>query len=261
MNTTIGYWTDESQKIKSQLVEFMLGEMAKKIPQIGSLEYTTQWKDHPRLWEYATAIECSNPHNTDSILDVGGLNNLLGWYLHNKLGCGITQIGLNKQDATNHNKNNPDHRKVSMLPICADIRDLKYKEDFDIVYCINVIEHVREHARKNKPPRNWQHGRSAYWGRFLDANWTYEEEQERLFVEALAKAIVSDGLLVITFDFNNHGGWKRQNKCAYMRNTDDIMERIVEPSGLKIVGEVDYDTTYAVTCNRPSSTGIIVLKK
>lgn len=260
MNSTIGLWTEENKEIKQKLINFVSGEFAKKIPQIGSIIHDSFAK-HPRIWEYATTIAHSDPAGKD-VLDVGGLNNLLGWYLHNELNCYVTQLGLSKEDERNFRKNIPARRNIRINGMAEDIRNIKYAENFDIVYCINVIEHVREVARKENPPAGWRHGVSTYWDtRFTDAKWEYEEQQEIVFVKSLARAVKPGGLVVITFDFKDHGGWKKQDKCAYMKNEHDIMFRIVNTSNLKVVGDIDYETEHPVDCHPPASTGIIVLKK
>ncbi len=102
---------------------------------------------------------------------------------------------------------------------------------------------------------------SPYWGNYPNAQWDRESEEEQSFVRALAKAVIPGGMLIVTFDFNNHGAWKRQNKCAYMRSHEDVVERIIKPSGLIVVGDIDYKTKHDVDCHPPASTGIIVLTK
>ncbi len=260
MNTTIGYWTDESQKIKSQLVQFMLGEMANKIPQIGSLHYKKECKNHPRLWEYATAVTLSNL-NKSTVLDVGGLNNLLGWYVHDVCKCTVVQNGLNAQDQLDFKNNCGERENLRIKAVCEDMRKATYENEFDIVYCINVIEHIREVARKERPTAHWKPGLTHYWDFKMQADWDYESEQEKVFVKSIAKAVKPGGLVVITFDFNNIGGWRKQIKCAYMRHIQDVIDRIVKPSGLKVIGDIDYETEHKVDCHPAASTGIIVLEK
>jgi len=267
---TIGKWTPETLALKNNLTEFMMGEWKNKEPQLGGILHKENHKNHPRFWEYANAIHCGQPQKNQNILDAGGLNNIMGWYLHNKIDCFVTQLGLSKVDEVNFKKNFLENIRCQSLHnqffringICADICTMHYEEDFDIVYSINVIEHVRELARKSKKTKNWVFGKTPYWDKRFDSNLDFESEQEILFVKALAKAVKPGGLLIITFDFMNQTGWKCQNKCAYMRSFEDVIDRIVEPSGLQLIGEIDKKVYKNTTkMNPPASTGIIVFKK
>lgn len=255
---TIGKWTKESLAIRQELADFMLGEFVRKEPQIGSILHTQKCSVHPRLWEYATAITNANPEKKE-ILDAGGLNNLLGWFLHKKYDCTIMQTGLNAQDEQNFKKNcKPGTLNINGL--CLDMRRSTYVDKFDIVYSINVIEHVREIARKEEKRKHWKYGKTYYW----NDKWPesqYEKEEENKFVKALAMALKPGGLLVITYDLFTRGVWRRQPRCAYMRSFDDIMERIVEPSELTLVGEID-EVEYPPKLIDPRcSTGIVIMRK
>lgn len=259
INCTIGKWWDGSLAIKQSMVEFMLEEWRKKIPQMGSIKYGETHQNHPRFWEYATAIYHSQPKGKE-ILDVGGLNNLMGWYLHNRMDCFVIQLGLNLKDERNFVENLPQGQSLKINGLRIDIREAPYKEAFDIVYCINVIEHIRPLARRDNPPAGWKFGRSSYWDK-TEADWEQEEKSENIFVKALVDAVKPGGLLVISYDFISQGEWKCQAKCAYMRDAEDVIERIVKPSKLNLIGKIDENIYPRGNIQPNCSTGIVFLKK
>jgi SAM-dependent methyltransferase len=260
INCTIGKWWPESIEFKKQLSDFMLGEWKKKIPQRGSIGHVEHGVNHSRMWEYSTALAFTNPQKHQNILDVGGVNNLLGWFLHNRIGCFVTQVGINEIDEINFKKNCEPEQRLTINCLTEDIRNLSYDKDFEIVYCISVLEHVREDAREEKN-KKFRRGKEAFWKTIPKNEEEYEETREKLFIESLARAVRPGGILCITFDYKKHGNWRAQYRGAYLRNTKDIYKRIVEPSKMKIIGNMDYETIYPAELKPPTSTGIVFLRK
>lgn len=253
---TIGKWSTKSKTIREDLRSYLSD--CGVIPQIASLEHIEGCRNHPRLWEYASAIAETNPINK-KILDVGGLNNFMGWYLSEKCNCKVTQVGLCEDDMINLKKNLLRKPECKINGICGDIRKVDIDEQFDIVYSINVIEHIREYARAEKEPY-WIQGKSRYWN--IHSQWEkYAEQQEMDFVQSLAKFVKHNGLLCITYDYKQCRRWKPQNKCAYFRSIDDIIERIVNPSGLRLVGDIDLKEYPPMGITPRASTGIVILRK
>lgn len=267
MNLMIGKWDKESLSIKKQLIQFMLSEMVGRQPQIGSIIYNKSCEDHPRFWEYSSAIRHTKPRNNNKILDVGGLNNLLGWYLYKKLSCNVTQIGVNDKDKFNLNKNLKKGEDIA--GICDDIRNLQFVEIFDIVYCINVIEHIRE-IERDKNDDKYKMGRNSYWFTGTDSQREEESFQETCFVGAMCRALKPGGILCISYDYNDQLEnkkliWRRAVKGAYMRSPEDVAERIIDPAHRRGVYPISYNLNFDLHNDKNihprASTGMIILRK
>lgn len=258
INKLIGQWTEESSKIKEEMISYILEEKKGLISQEASLLYNKNTINHPRYWEYATAIEITNPKNK-RILDVGGLNCVMGWFLHDKYNCDVTQVGLDEADIKNFRKNHKNFGSDKINGYCQDIRNLKLEEKFDIVYSINAIEHVREYAKAEKA-KDWKIGKTTYWGQYKEAE-EYCEQKEIDFVKSLASFVNDNGLLCITFAYKNIDKWKCQPRCAYFRSEEDVIDRIVQHTNMEVVGDIDYENFPKINCHPPASTGIILLEK
>lgn len=249
----VGKWTDESKKTKEDLIKFLQERCKGIVLQRGSMcDYEI---NHPRLWEYATAIMGSKVTKGNRILDVGGANSLLGWYLAEREIEVVTTDLLDEN--VNGSLNNATKFKGSVTALKRNIIDQPFDSEFDIVFCINVIEHVMEWARKDVDS-GFLPGFLHYWTKGYKPS-KHEIETEEKFVKALAKAVKSNGLLVITYDYATIGRYQAQIKCASVRSLADMINRIVVPSNLNIIGEIDFGLYEDATIDPPASTGIVFL--
>lgn len=259
-NCLIGSWNDRALQYKQALLDFVKQHRVNF--QQGSINVKND--NHQRYWEYATALAFTNPradHEGRSVraLDAGGANSLLSWYLASVDVDVISTdvIAKNVKDGENNRK----HFKLldNIEFANEDVSKGERNEEFDYVYCINVIEHVMEHSRGDK----FKPGTHTYWGnnKRQYTPSTNEIKKEQLFAQGLAKALKPGGVLALTYDYKSFGVYKCQPKCAYMRGLEDVQTRIIEPSGLNIFGDGLDFTEDLTEKKRSASTGIIFLQK
>jgi len=254
----IGSWTLISKIYHEELLKYMRSLPRDIELQQGSLELKNE--RHPRLFEYASVLE--HIHAQDDgvkVLDIGGAGSLLGFFLasHGAKVCATDLMHKNVENAI---------AVAERLDLCRnftarkwDISDGKSPwGNFDVVVSINVIEHIMEWARKS---RDFAPGLTDYWAGNHVPSKT-EVDAEQAFVRGMTAVVRPGGKLIITFDYKSCGGFKSQPRCAFLRSPEDVMERIVSISGLKLDGELDLtprDNTDGF--EPPASTGIVVLKK
>lgn len=248
MNRLIGTWDDSSRFIRQTLWKFVQNQKGVVFQQ-GALNQSHS-RDHSRYWEYATALAHSPAPADKRVLDAGGANSVLTWYL-GLLDAAVVSTDVMKKNVDRGNENNKKF-KLDVEHVVADASKPEWQIGFDCVYCINVIEHVMEHARPNFKP-----GVQAYWNHTPTKK---EVDAEQSFVRGLADSLISGGTLVISYDYKSFGRYKCQPKCAYMRGPEDVEKRIIEPSGLKPIGHLDF-TEDLEPGGRLASTGILFLQK
>lgn len=254
LNNLIGEFSPEARVVRDRLVEFL---KARKIPlQQGSMP-TTKFERHPRLWEYATAVAFTtglDGAEGKRVLDVGGANSALTWFLA-ELGAEVWSTDLLKNNVDACASNAKKFGYDNVHAVLGNVED-----EFDFVYNINVIEHVMEHARV-KVEKSFKPGACNYWGKRKPS--AHEVETENEFVRYMADRVKPEGLLVITYAFARTSEFKCQPRCAYLRDEQDVIDRIVKPSGLKLHGG-DLDMTDRKNVEKfhsPASTGIVFLRK
>lgn len=269
-NCFVGTWFPESLHIRKKLIEFDQRIDPNITFQEGS--WARGHYNHTRLWEYATALAFSNINSYKSILDVGGAGSLLHLYCAD-LGCAsyATDTDVKKVKEANDNYDKLANWKLlrshgpSNPMLCqsfnSDISlDTINLGKFDVVYCINVIEHVMEWER-HRIHKQFTPGRDTYW---YNHNPSKQElAKETNFVKGLARHVNPGGILVVSFDYTTFDGYKEQPKCAFMRNDEDVQKRIVEKSGLKLIGD-EYKTVangLSKDFSNRASTGIVFLKR
>lgn len=219
---------------------------------------------HSRLWEYASVLEHINLQdgqvdNPPKILDIGGAGSLLGFFLSaNGANVWATDIiEENVRDAT---------KTAERLGLLQHFTATRWNVadapstvgQFDIVVSVNVIEHVMEWARKSK---DFVPGLTEYWAsNHLPSK--HEVTAEQKFVKGMADAVCPGGKLIITFDYKTTEEFKSQNRCAFIRSKEDLIERIVKISGLTLDGPIDLTSQKNIDKFCPNaSTGIVILNK
>lgn len=252
INCLIGSWNYNNRLKKRELLEFVARHNKVQFQQ-GSIN--TGNKDHGRYWEYATALGFTQAENKH-VLDVGGANSLLSWYL-GSIGANVISIDLVKSNVNKAVQNNRRFGFDNVEILQADVMKVEFPHQFDYVYCINVIEHVMEHARPKFKP-----GKDAYWGGTKQYTPSeVEVKAEQTFIESMVNCLKSGGVLVVSYDYKSFGRYRCQPKCAYMRGPEDVNKRIIEASGLKVFGDMPDFTEDLEAGSRLASTGIIFLEK
>jgi len=251
INCMSGTIFEEVEKVKSELVDFMKLH-SKRICEWQEGTIKKEEYKHHRLWEYAMAIAFTNPQSGQRILDAGGANSVLSWFLASK-GIHVVSNDLNKRNVANAAKNNKYFGFPNIEYRIENICEMVPSGHFDYVYNICVIEHVMEHFRldreKSRP--------TDFWNKYEppQEEWAIESR----FVKSLASQVKPGGLLVISFAYatkqGNIGG-NSCHVCAYMRSPEDVLKRIVEPSKFSIYGG-DLDMSLV---SRQHPIGIIFLR-
>jgi len=253
-NYFIGSWIDAAIVERVKFMDF-IATVGKSIAlQGGSMQ--AKELQHPRVWEYCTAIALGNPMPGAAILDVGGAGSLFSWYLAHR-GCLVTTTDLVEKNVIQCQEQN-EELGYNVRAMKVGAADMTFREEFDVVYSINVIEHVMEHAR-HAVDSSFTPGDSHYWTN----NYTPSKDEvkaETAFVCGMTRALKPGGLLIVSYDYAAFGKYSSQMKCAFFRSLKDVDERIVETSGLLDVDPVKYkltDDDYVPL----ASTGIVVLRK
>lgn len=217
--------------------------------------------DHPRLWEYAMVFDSIHMQDgggqAPKVLDVGGAGSLLSLELA-RCGARVWSTDLFKENVA-IGQAQARALGIQMAVSDIDVSRRRCEPDilFDVVVSVNVIEHVMEWARKG---RDFVPGQTAYWDAHSPSK--AEVEAERAFVRGCAESVRSGGKLIVTFDYTTCGGFRCQPRCAYMRSAEDVMERIVVPSGMELVGPLDLSPNPNTDKFNPNaSTGIVVMRK
>lgn len=184
---------------------------------IHNVPYT--WNHYCRHWEYACAILYSGIRAGMKVLDVGGAGSLLPYYLASA-GCqvcatDVQEIGANDRLA--------ELFQVELTYNVQDVQSLSYEDNsFDIVTCISVIEHVPDDATAMK-----EMARVLKKGGVLALS-TDVHPQYLLYPDALRSARKKAGL--------KYEGLPD----ARGYDVDSLYERLIEPSGLELMGETDF---------------------
>ncbi len=250
-NCLIGSWSDTALQFKKQLLKFVQDHKAITFQQ-GSVNINMP--DHQRYWEYGHALAFTQPVGK-RVLDAGGANSLLSWYLAT-IGVDVVSIDLIEKNIRQGLMNNKRLKLDNISFLNQDVNKMKYEDEFDYVYCINVIEHVMEHARGG----GFKPGLTVFWnGSYKPSE--IEIETEQTFVKNLAKCLKPGGVLALSYDYKKFGRYRCQPRCAYMRSPGDVQSRIIEPSGLNIFGDTLDFTEDLAEGKRSASAGMIFLQK
>lgn len=252
INVLIGGFEKEAREVRDRLVKFLHSKNFDL--QQGSIP--KEFDNHHRMWEYSNAVAFTTGLDArdKKVLDVGGANSALTWFLA-ELGAEVHSTDLMKKNVRNCSRNAIKHRYENVFTYPGDVGG-----EFDFVYSINVIEHVMEHARP-KIDKGFRPGVSSYWGKKRQPS-DHEVETEQKFVKYMADRVKPGGLLVVSFEFAKTEHFKCQPKCAYMRDKEDVCSRIIEVSGMKLHGgELDFTERENTENFTRSSTGIVFLRK
>jgi 2-polyprenyl-3-methyl-5-hydroxy-6-metoxy-1,4-benzoquinol methylase len=195
--------------------------------------------DAYRKWEYSMALTFTDPKSGQFVLDVGSANSVLAWYLASK-GVSVLGVDLLPECTQKANENNEKYFKYPNIKFaCMDVKDVE--GEFDYIYSICVFEHFMEIFRQNKIGKY-----QNFWqNKPTEEEWGYEKS----ILEKQTQILKPGGILVTSFDMNNN------NHCAYLRNRQDIINRIIKPSKLELIGG-DLDIS-----DDNSPIGIVFLKK
>lgn len=257
-----------TRSLFSETYQKLLLEYINKLPkdavlQQGSIDLRNS--KHPRLWEYSEVLsnifmQDGSGSNPPRILDIGGAGSLLGFFLASH-GAKVVATDLIDKNVVEAQKT---AQKLGISEnFTATTKDISKElgpEQYDVVTSVNVIEHVAEHERGRHQPQ-FKPGLSDYWINNYKMS-PQERAAERAFVVGMANATRPGGKLIITFDYKSCGGFKSQMRCAFLRSPEDVLERIVEASGLKLLGKMSLTPNENLDKFEPAaSTGIIILRK
>ena len=158
-----------------------------------------------KLWEMSHMIKNSGVGKGQRVLDCGGASSVFSFYLAFK-GCLVETVDIDWRGQRIVENANEVARKTSwnMHNLNGDMSQLPYKkETFDRVFSICVLEHLHDDVQ-------------------LGA------------VKEMARTLKHGGVLGLTFDY---GPSAPDNRYA---DVEDINRRIVKPSGLQVMGNLEY---------------------
>lgn len=216
----------------------------------GDHSFASIWNKSYRNWEYPYLIAATEPKENHMILDVGGNNSPFAWFIAQHFKCevhGLDPLERHHLEAIQniefHKKNNTGLKYKSIL---SSMENYNPKETYDIVYSVSVIEHVLQEiilSATNVPRKSLR----PFWSKVIPTKEQWEMEQK--FVRNMSDVLKPGGILAITYDIYPYaiGG-------ASLRSKQDVIDRIVNISGLKIL-EDDIEFSDKSAC------GIIILKK
>lgn len=263
INSFVGNWTPESRAVYTDMCWFIKSELIdKKIMtlQRGSLDITKNYKTHTRMWEYSMAIAHTLPINGKKVLDVGGAASLLSLYAAY---CGAKVVSTDLLQE-NVNKSTKICNKLNIENISAYNKDISKQdlgEQFDVIYNINVFEHIAEHKRAEDS--KFKPGQDSYWGPKYKQS-PKEVEAEKLFLTGMVNHLKPGGKLVLTFDYAQFAGFKSQKKCAHLRNEEDIQKRIIDVVDLPLYGksmEIKQGDSASTFWNKASTVILFFVKE
>lgn len=192
---------DLNQIARSAIIERLL--KAKYIIDETALPYSDHMQDHwLRLWEYSGAIIESHLDKRMRVLDAGGTGTIFSYCMAFE-GCEVHTIDIDEQKVADANKITRELR-LNMEHSAQKIETMDYRNEyFDAVYSICVLEHI--------------------WPEILPAA-----------VSQLARVLKPGGILSITFD------WGKDAADFPILNADEVQTRLVEPSGLDVLGNQQF---------------------
>ncbi|MDD5774259.1 MAG: class I SAM-dependent methyltransferase [bacterium] len=168
---------------------------------------------HRRWFEYSYAVIYSQLSKGLDVLDVGSQNSALPYYINEIYRCKVTSIDLYRL------KERCGINEFLGLSVCNEIGDvtgLRYADNtFDRIFCVSTIEHIKD---------------------------------DTAAMLEMKRVLRPGGMLILTTDFGPE--YIRYpyglNGTVYgvykARRYDEkrLFERIIYPSGMEIIGEVNY---------------------
>lgn len=110
--------------------------------QISIQQKFTHWS---RIWEYPWVAHNGDFHPGQKILDAGGCNSILPYYL-SSLGCDVIIADLD-EDMWKYHQETPTHKEIGsgLSFVKADLKKLPFPDNyFDRVVCASVLEHMTD---------------------------------------------------------------------------------------------------------------------
>jgi SAM-dependent methyltransferase len=224
INCMLGTPFNEAHKVEQDIYDFVRTHKEPAAYQTPVNGYYVE----TRGWEYSMAIAFTNPQPGQKILDVGGSNSILSWYLACK---GVHVVGADFLPM--HEERGLINKKYFGIDniefFTGNARDVK--GEFDFIYNICVFEHVMQQFREKTKGR---YGNN-FWGNNYEP--TPEEwEAERSLLRHHADCLKPGGILVISYDALWHAGKKTNGRASALRSVEDVENRIVKESGLELFG-------------------------
>lgn len=249
-NVMLGNWTTQASQIKTELQNF-IKKHNKKTPAPFQTN-PDNYFNNTRLWEYSMAIghTASPSFSRDfKVLDFGGTNSILSWFLASK-GINVTSIDLFAMHKERGEKNDSYFKLPNIKHLCGHLLDQLYYEEFDFVYSICVFEHIMELKRMQREEFK------EYWSKGYEAN-PIEIKEEQDIIKHHANSLKLGGILALSYDYACTGGKLCNKHAAVIRNKQDIEDRIVKVSGLKLFG----NPINTSKINGDHCIGIVFLRK
>ena len=153
-------------------------------------------------WELVWIILNNNFKSGQKVLDLGGSSSLFSYYLASK-GLEVTTVDLQQNLVENSNQV-AAAMNWNLRNYAMDMRKLSFTELFDHVVSVCVYEHIPMYDRVEINTR-------------------------------LKKQLKPGGRFSITFDYRNPSKFTRFN------TPQDVYEQFIQPSGLKIRGNEDFE--------------------
>lgn len=194
-------------------------------------EFNTGWGENDiwfkrKLWEISTMIIYGKIEKSQRILDCGGASIIFSFYLASR-GCQVetADIDWRGYGIVKNAEIVAKEMNWNMHNLYSNIFSLPYKtEVFDRVFCICVLEHLG-----------------------------YKEQI--LAIKEMSRVLKEEGIMGLTFDY---GPTAFGNKYKHIY---DINQRIIIPSELEIMGNIDYQEN-AWFPEQPGKTwGALFLRK
>jgi SAM-dependent methyltransferase len=172
----------------------------KQVLDATGLPYSSDMQDHwMRLWEYSLATLISRVDRRMKVLEAGGTGTVFSYMLAAE-GCRVTTVDILEEKVCDA-RAMCERLSLPMRHEVMDIADLSFAdEEFDAVFSICVLEHIAG-------------------------------DRQQQAVQHLARVLKPGGMLSLTFDYG--AGSATDHPFA---SPDEIGRRIVEPSGLMLVG-------------------------
>jgi 2-polyprenyl-3-methyl-5-hydroxy-6-metoxy-1,4-benzoquinol methylase len=169
------------------------------------MPYATDMDGHwLRMWEYSWAICSTGCDCRMRVLDAGGTGTILSYLLAAEA-YEVHTVDILEQKIREA-RALTDHLALDMHHHHGSILDLPMEDGFfHTVFCICVIEHI------------------------------LPDDQPKA-VRELARVLAPGGMLAMTYDFGAHTGAEYP-----LLSTGQVTERIIEPSGLEVVGNEPLD--------------------
>lgn len=188
---------DLNQVARGAVIERLL-KMKHTIDKTG-LPYSNHMQDHwLRLWEYSGAIIESHLDKRMKVLDAGGTGTIFSYYLAAE-GCDVHTVDI-MEEKVRDAKILSEELGLNMQHSVQSITKLSYPDCyFDATCCICVIEHL-------------------------------PKEEQPVALKELSRILKPGGILSLTFDYG------RNAKDNPILNPDEVITRLVIPSGLRITG-------------------------